>query len=92
MLIRYQSLDGSDTKYRVVPDNRLADHSTLCQAFNLDPIRARIDAPAHRTGHRVWEAVVLFSGSPIGRLFECREGDRYRDLDPTTDAWAKQTR
>ena len=97
MVIRFQNLNGSDTKYRAVDDKFLDTclsdaHTALCRTFELDPVRTRIDAPQHRTGHRVWEAVVLFSGEPIGRLFECRESDRYRDLDPMKDGWERQTR
>jgi hypothetical protein len=97
MVIRFQLLNGSDTKYRVVDDKfldtRLCDaHGILCKAFELDPVRSRIDAPQHRTPTRTWEAVVFFQGEPIGRLFECRESDRYRDLDPERDAWERQTR
>ena len=99
MIIRYQSLTGDDTKYRTVDDKYLDTclsdaHNALCRAFELDPVRTRIDAPSRRTACRTWEAVVFFGGEPIGRLFECRESDRYRDLDPTDprDAWARQTR
>jgi hypothetical protein len=99
VVIRFQLLSGADTKYRTVDDKYLDTclseaHSALCRAFSLDPVRTRIDAPSRRTAHRTWEALVLFNGDAIGRLFECRETDRYRDLDPTSerDAWGRQTK
>jgi hypothetical protein len=86
--MRLQTVDG-EMKYRTVPD---VEHSAICRAFNLDPVRTRIEWPRGHLPGLTQEGVVYFSGQPIARLFVAREGDTFRDVDPTStqDFWRER--
>jgi hypothetical protein len=78
------------------------EHSTLCRAFGLDPNRFYFDLPSSvrmlgsnmagaggsgRVG-RVQNGFVFMSGidAPVGKLTICREGERFKDVDPMNDS------
>ena len=71
--------DGQ-TYWRGVPE---LTHETLCRALNMDPIRTQFDIPReHRQGSHQ-DGVILFNGQAVGRIWVAKEGESYRDLDPT---------
>ena len=82
-------LPSGETKYRVAPS---LEHGDLCRVCEMDPIRTRFDLPRNpapiNPGRRV-EGVIFFNGEPVGRIFVAREGETFRDLDPTSpgDFW-----
>lgn len=83
----------SEHRWRVV---RALEHGEICRAFNLDPIRHRLDLPkmqlatggAHRriSGYIERFVPVMPEGSwawrPIATLHVVRDGEKFRDLDP----------
>ncbi len=92
-VIRFDRLaEGSyqKTAARLFDDAFVADHGTLCRAFNLDPIRTKFDVPQSWTGGAsrggIQNGLVLFHNGtdyePIGKVTIMREGERVRDDDP----------
>jgi hypothetical protein len=91
--IRCTTRDGS-TMWRGVPD---LEHSTLCRAFGLDPIRTVFDLPStargtgssqvgagsSSSGRRLIHGFALWGGEPIARLTWAFDGEKFRDEDPT---------
>ncbi len=77
---------ASTSQWRRVRD---LEHGTLCRAFNLDPCSHSFDLPATAFGARVGDqssrvsGYLLRAGAPVGTLHIAREGERFRDLDPT---------
>ena len=76
------------------------DHATLCAQFGLDPFRVLFDLPtsARGTGSAMSGAGGTTNGrrisgyildratrEPIGTITWVREGDRFRDVDPTDE-------
>lgn len=93
--VRVTLNEGASTSFwREVRD---LEHSTLCRAFNLDPVSFSFDLPASVRGdgrvgagsndrRRQIEGYVLRHGQPVGTIHVAREGERFRDLDPTNRA------
>lgn len=81
--VRLTLLDGT-TRWRNVPDFH---HDTLCAALNLDPVSTRFDLPktayASDRGKERVSGYVMRHGEPIGTIHVAREGERFRDIDPT---------
>lgn len=90
--VRLQLNEGSvTTMWREVPN---FEHGTLCRVFHLDPATFSFDLPASVRGdgrvgagsndrRRQIEGYVLRHGRPVGIIHVAREGERFRDLDPT---------
>jgi hypothetical protein len=81
-----------DVKFRGVKD---LEHSTLCRAFGLDPIRFYFDIPSsmrgvgtntnHARSRRTVQAGFVFMhghSAPVAKLTIATEGDRFSDSDP----------
>jgi hypothetical protein len=90
---------AGETKFRGVPD---FEHSTLCRAFELDPIRFHFDLPSivrgigrNATGFshndprgRIINGFVFMAGkdSPVAKLTVITDGDKMHDRDPLSRA------
>jgi hypothetical protein len=92
--LRLTTRGGMETKHRAVRD---LEHTTLCQAFGLDPVRHRWDLPRSVHGSRryveshsgrVVEGFLMRDGEPVGKLTVCWETEKFRDYDPVTE-WDK---
>lgn len=74
------------------------EHSTLCRAFGLDPIRFFFDLPSSvrgigsnmtgfggNRGTRTINGYVMQAGdtTPWGTITVCSPGEKFRDVDPT---------
>jgi hypothetical protein len=90
-LLRVEMLDGM-TKWRPLVD---LEHSTLCRQFGLDPCTYYFDLPASARGvgsassgsrgARTIDGYVMHGPTqkPAGKITFAREGERFRDDDPT---------
>lgn len=73
------------------------EHSTLCRALNLDPVRFYFDMPSSvrgtgssslgsggQGGKRTVEGFVFMAGRdrPVATLYVCRDSDKLRDINP----------
>jgi hypothetical protein len=88
--VRFESVEG-ECKWRGVKD---FEHATLCRAFGLDPVRFYFDLPSSvrgvgsnssgNRGGRDISGYVMMAGrsEPFGTLKVCRQGERFRDVDP----------
>ena len=85
IVVRVSMADGT-TMYRHVDT---LEHTDLCKAFALDPVRTTIELPKVATAGRSFDGVIYFGGQPAGRLWVARDGERFRDIDPTAigDFW-----
>jgi hypothetical protein len=89
--VRLETKDGQ-TKWRGIKD---FEHTTLCNAFSLDPIRFYFDLPSScrgtgslstgNRGNRVINGYVFMHGQyePFGKVTVCNTGERFRDVDPS---------
>lgn len=81
-----------DVKFRGVKD---LEHSTLCRAFGLDPIRFYFEVPSSmrgigtntnhaRTTRNTQAGFVFMHGhaAPVAKITVARESDRFSDSDP----------
>jgi hypothetical protein len=83
----------TETRWRIV---ETLEHGALCRVFGLDPVRHRWDLPRSARlgegtayegrGARVSGYLERNEGRgwvPVGTVHVVREGERFRDLDPT---------
>ncbi len=66
------------------------EHGELCRVLNLDPASYHFDLPstayAHDKGKERVSGYVMRGDARVGTLHVAREGERFRDLDPTCEA------
>lgn len=73
------------------------DHGHLCRVFGLDPVRFYFDLPSSvrgtgsnasgSRGSRTINGYIMHAGldKPVGKLTIVREGERFKDVDPTNE-------
>lgn len=94
--VRIEMADGS-ARWRGIRD--LTNHKELCRAFGLCEISTSFDLPSSARGAGSNSSgdrgnlricgYIMRHGEPVGKLYVAKEGERFKDYDPTTspDFW-----